>query len=189
MIKCSPFMILNMVLLIGLFLLSLAVPLLQILLDKDHKNCSSIHEILLKYSLFFNIGCLFMLGFAGHIIYSSEIASSLSWNWSPFQYELSFSELALAILGLISCLFNHHFWLATIICSVIWLLGASGVHIYYDLFYGSDVIAQGAFVVYWNIFISLWIVGLYILYHKNSQLSFKELFCASENNQNALEHS
>lgn len=173
MTECPPFMILNMILLVLLFLLSLLAPLVHTLFF-SRNNTESIQEMLLKYSLFFNIGCLFIIGFAGHFLYPKEIAQCLSWNWSPFQYELSFSELALAILGMSCSIFNYQFWLATIIASSIWLLGASGVHIYYDLISGT-VISNGAFVVYWNIFIVFWIIGLYFFYHKSMPKTFKQL--------------
>lgn len=169
---CTSIMLLNMILLITLFATSILIPLFQfIFLDKNQKKFFNIQEMFLRYTLFFNIGCLFMLGFAGQLIYAKEIADCLNWGsagitLSPFQYELSFSELSLSILGLISGLFNYQFWLATIIASVIWLLGASGVHIFYDIYYSSNIISNGAFVVYWNIFIALWILGLYVWYIK-----------------------
>lgn len=114
-------------------------------------------EYLMKYTFFFNIGCLFLLGFIGQILYPSDIANILSWKQSPFQYQLAFSELAIAALGFIGTLSKKGFWLATIINTVIWLLGASLVQI---LFTKSGI----SFIAYWNIFIALWLILIYSIY-------------------------
>lgn len=176
MTSCPTFMILNMILLLALFILSLVCPLIHTMFFVKEESSYNIQEILLRYALFFNVGCLFLLGFLGQVIYSKEIASSLIWPWSPFQYELSFSELAIAILGLSCGLFNYQFWLATILCSVIWLLGASGIHIYYDFVYSTNIISNSVFVVYWNIFIVGWLIFLYLYYLIQDKRSLRELF-------------
>lgn len=165
------FMSLNMILLVSLFIISIIAPLGHALwVDRTQKQDKNLLKLYIKYGLFFNVGCLFLLGFAGHLVYGPEIARCLNWNFSPFQYELSFSELALAVLGLFCGLFNHHFWLATIIASSVWLVGASGVQFYSDLVHGTSVVAQGAFVGYWNIFITLWLIGLYVVYKRGCSL-------------------
>ena len=99
----------------------------------------------------------------GQLFYGPDIAALLGWAWSPFQYELAFSELALAFLGLISPLFKREFWLATIIASSTWLIGGSAVHLYY-LILGSQEVLKAGFVIGWNLFIAFWLIGLYSLY-------------------------
>ncbi len=158
---------LNMILSLVLFGLSLTIPFLVMFFSGEKFNYAELPALLLKYSLFFNVGCLFLAGFLGQLLYSHEIAASLGWSWSQFQYELGFSELTLAILGLISPLFKKEFWAATIISAVIWLLGGSGVHLYF--LYGNEAVLNARFVIGWNIFIAIWLVGLYAYYNRATQ--------------------
>lgn len=153
---------LNMILSIGLFIASLVAPLLVVFFAGKKFNYEKIPTLLLAYSLFFNVGCLFFSGFLGQLLYSYEIVSSLGWYWSPFQYQLGFSELSLAVLGFISPLYKREFWVATIIATVIWLFGAAGVHLYH--LWGSEHMAASRFVIGWNIFLGIWLLGLYGYY-------------------------
>ena len=157
------FMNLNMVLSLVLFSLSIVIPCFVVLFGGIQSSFRYVPELLLKYALFFNVGCLFMTGFMGQLLYGPEIAACLGWGWSPFQYELAFSELCLGILGLISPIFHREFWLATIIGSIVWLIGGSGVHLYYLIVKGNMEVLNGGFVIGWNIFISLWLIGLYVV--------------------------
>lgn len=156
------FMNLNMVLSLVMFGLSIVVPLFVVVFEGQTLKIKDIPGLLLPYALFFNVGCLFFSGFMGQFLYGPEIAAGIGWSWSPFQYELAFSELGLAVLGLISPLFRKEFWLATIIGSVVWLIGGSVVHLYYLLVLGNEAIAHANFVIVWNIFIALWLIVLYI---------------------------
>lgn len=162
MTDCISFMSLNMILSLFLFFMSLIVPFLQIILVDKRCALQDIPEMMLKYSLFFNVGCLFIMGSTGQFLYGQEISSFIGWSWSPFQYELAFSELCLGILGLLSPLFNKEFWLATIIGSAVWLLGGSAVHLYYLFSQGNEAILNASFVIIWNIFIVLWLVAFFV---------------------------
>lgn len=161
MTECVSFMNLTMILSLALFFMSLFLPLLHVMFASRAMTMHSIIEMLIKYALFFNVGCLFVVGAAGQFLYGPEIASCIGWSWSPFQYELAFSELTLGVLGLMAPVFYREFWLSTIIATVIWLLGASGVHLYYFLVLGNTTILNASFVIVWNILLALWLAGLY----------------------------
>jgi hypothetical protein len=156
----------NIILSVSLFSISVIIPLVHMsMLSRTSCIFSGLQEIVLKYSLFFNIGCSFLIGFAAHFLYPLEMAACTGWSESPFQYELGFSELALASMGFLCALFNYEFWLATIIASSIWLLGTASVQL-----------VQGgiAFGPCWNIVIALWHMGLYCLFYKTTQRTIKQ---------------
>lgn len=156
------FLTLNMLILIGLFVVSVIAPLVQtLLLAPVEKDAETISETFLQYALFLNIGCAFVVGFAGQLLYGQEIARCVGWPASPFQYELGFSELALGVMGLLSALFDYQFWLATIICASIWLWGTAGVQLYYVL--STHSLAAVDFGTWWNIALPLWLGFLYTL--------------------------
>jgi hypothetical protein len=157
------FLTLNMLILIGLFVVSVIAPLVQtLLLAPVEKNAEAISETFLQYTLFLNIGCAFVVGFAGQLLYGQEIARCVSWPASPFQYELGFSELALGILGLLSPLFTHQFWLATIICASVWLWGTAGVQLY-SVLSATHSLAAVDFGTWWNSALPFWLGFLYTL--------------------------
>ena len=160
MAYCVSFMTANMVLSLVLFGASLILPFVQMVIVDKCFHFKNMSEMLLKYALFFNVGCLFILGFAGQFLYAQEISACIGWGWSPFQYELAFSELSLGILGLLSPIFYREFWLATVIAAVLWLIGGSGVHLYY-LVQGNELLLNASFVIVWNVLLSVWLVGLY----------------------------
>jgi hypothetical protein len=181
MIDFTSFIAIDIVISLMLFVISILLPLIHILLlHQGERYLVNIQELMLKYALFFNIGCLFVVGFAGQILYSREIASCVAWQWSPFQYELAFSELALGVLGLSCTLFNHHFWLATIIGSCVWLLGAAGTQLYDKLLHGTTAVAGANFVISWNIFLSIWLIALYVLFYKSTKLKVSEWLCGEQ---------
>jgi len=157
---------LNMILSLALFLISLLLPVGYFISTSSEVRPAAITEMLIKYALFFNVGCLFIVGAAGQFLYAPEIAACLGWGSSPFQYELAFSELALGLLGLLAPIFHREFWLATISAAVIWLFGASAVHLYYLIELGDQAILNASFVVIWNIVIACWLVGLYVALSK-----------------------
>jgi hypothetical protein len=157
------FLTLNMLILIGLFVISVIAPLVQVLLLAPvEKDTEIISETFLQYALFLNIGCAFVVGFAGQLLYGQEIARCVGWPASPFQYELGFSELALGVMGLLSALFEYQFWLATIICASVWLWGAAGVQLYYVLS-TTQSLAAVDFGTWWNIALPFWLGFLYVL--------------------------
>ena len=166
MVDCVSFMNLNMILSLVLFSTSLVLPIMHILLAPKRLSIPTIAEMMLKYALFFNVGCLFILGGAGQFLYAREIASCIGWSWSPFQYELAFSELCLGILGLLAPLFYREFWLSTTIAAVVWLMGGTAVHLYYLLAHGNEAVINAQFVIGWNVVIAVWLIGLYVILAK-----------------------
>jgi hypothetical protein len=174
MLDCISFMNLNMIVSLVLFVISVSIPFFVIMFSDKHYSFVQNAELFLKYALFFNVGCLFITGFAGQLLYGLEISSCIGWSWSPFQYELAFSELALAVLGFLSPIFYREFWLSTIIGSTVWLLGASGVHIY-SIYAGNTEILNAAFTIGWNIFIAVWLVGLYFLLRGHRRQNLYEI--------------
>lgn len=169
MTDCTSIMGLTTMLSLGLFVCSVAFPLMQLIFSHERMKLQNISSLMLKYALFFNVGGLFIMGCAGQFLYAKEISSCLGLSWSPFQYELGFSELGLAVLGLLCPLFQRQFWLATIIATSVWLMGASGVHLYY-YFQGNESIINASFVIFWNLFMTSWLLTFYVIHTRSWRL-------------------
>ncbi len=158
------FMTLNMILSLLFFALSIIIPFFVVLFAHPKYDLNELPELLITYALFFNVGCLFLAGCVGQFFYGADIAAEIGWSWSPFQYELAFSELSIAILGFVSPVFDKGFWLATIIATVVWLLGGSAVHLYYLFAEGNQAVLNASFAIAWNICIAFWLIGLYLAF-------------------------
>ena len=65
-----------------------------------------------------------------HIVFSDQVAELIGWApGSPFQVELGFVSLGLAIVGILCIWIRGWFWLAPVIIQTVFLLGAAYVHI------------------------------------------------------------
>jgi hypothetical protein len=164
---CAAYMAVNTGVSCAFFALSLIMPLLHsILIGKAQNKIPEMTEILLKYSLFLNIGCSLVFSFIGESFYSAEMAECAGWAWSPFIYELAFSQLGLGVMGLLCALYSYEFWIATIIGSSIWLWGAAITHATDAIVHNNYAVGNMGFVFYWDLIMPVWIIGLYLLFCK-----------------------
>ena len=73
----------------------------------------------------------------GHILFSDLVAGFIGWEpGSPFQVELGFASLGLALLGVLCIWIRGWFWLAPVLGQSVFLLGAAYVHV-------QDIISHG----------------------------------------------
>ncbi|MDP4275557.1 MAG: stearoyl-CoA 9-desaturase [Bacteroidota bacterium] len=112
------------------WLLGLIVGIITTLLDPSIRDLISISNNLLFYQLTVTVSLTNIVGFAGHVFKSDQVAESIGWGkGSFFQKELGFAELGYGIAGLMCIWFKGYFWLATIITLVPLYIGAALVHI------------------------------------------------------------
>jgi hypothetical protein len=110
--------------------LGLAAGLVMLLLDKGSKDIHTISQTLLLYQLTVTIGLMGLLSAYGHLFMSDKIAKQIGWQTgSMFQIELGYCCLGMGLMGILSFWFRDNFWLATIIFTSSFLLGATLVHI------------------------------------------------------------
>lgn len=85
---------------------------------------------MLLWLLVFKVGLGGIWAFMGHYFKSDEVAAYIGWPaGNPFQKEIAFANLAQGTCGILCFFFRGEFWLATIIFSSIFLLGAFSVHV------------------------------------------------------------
>lgn len=164
---CNVLITLNTIFSLVFFIFSLVLPLMHILLSgQSHYKMADIYEIMLKYSLFFNVGCAFLLTFVGQCVYAPEVASCMGWQHSVFQYEVAFSQLGVAVIGFLCVLYTAEFWLSAIIGASVWLWGAAIVHIVDSILRSNYSIGNIGFTLYWDLFLPFWLIGLYYIWVK-----------------------
>ncbi len=112
------------------YILGWAVGLIMLLFDKGSRDIHTISQTLLLYQLTVTIGLMGLLSAYGHLFMSDKIAKQIGWQTgSMFQIELGYCCLGMGLMGILSFWFRDNFWLATIIFTSTFLLGATLVHI------------------------------------------------------------
>jgi len=94
------------------------------------KDVSSASQILLLCHLTVTVGLTGLLGAYGHLFMGERIAKSIGWHsGSLFQVELGYCSLGMGLLGVMCFWYRDNFWLATIVFTTAFLVGAALVHI------------------------------------------------------------
>lgn len=84
----------------------------------------------MAYILFFNVGLMGFIAFISHTFFANFTAEKIGWEGgNPFQYEIAAANLSLGVLGVLAFWLRGSFWIATVLGSSIFLLGAFVVHI------------------------------------------------------------
>ncbi|MDK2956795.1 MAG: DUF6790 family protein [Desulfomicrobium sp.] len=85
---------------------------------------------LVKWILTILVGFGSIWAFLGHYFKSDETARFIGWpEGNPFQKEIAFANLGLGVSGVL-CLFSGTgFWLATMVFTTIFMVGAFSVHV------------------------------------------------------------
>lgn len=120
----SPVLI-SMVQFVGLigFLIAEAVQLAQ-------HGTDGLHEASLLNALVWLIGVNGIVAGSGHLFMPGTVADSIGWpRGTPWQWEVGLAGLAWGVLGVMSPSFDRDFWLATIVATSIFLLGAAVGHV------------------------------------------------------------
>ncbi|MCW8409871.1 hypothetical protein OQJ13_12905 [Legionella sp. PATHC035] len=112
------------------FILGLVGALLEWLFRARPKKKAKVIEIIFSWYLLFNIGLAFLFNFIMHVFLGDFTAQFIGWPQSPFQTEVGFASLGIAVNGIISFRGSIAFRAATIIVPALFLWGAAGVHLY-----------------------------------------------------------
>jgi hypothetical protein len=115
-----------------ILLLTVLIALISIIFDKIKNKPLNSFIIVKKFLLSFlviSVGIGSIWAFIGHAFLSAKVAASIGWPaGNPFQLEVAFANLGIGVLGILCYWFRDNFWVATVISSSIFLLGAAYVH-------------------------------------------------------------
>jgi cell shape-determining protein MreD len=112
------------------FVLSLIAAAIHLFRDRQPRTASHVAEVLLLWLLVINVGVGGVFGFIGHTVFADRAAASIGWPaGNPFQTEVGIANLAFGVVGTLCYWFRDQFWLATIIVTSVFQLGAAVGHI------------------------------------------------------------
>ena len=80
-------------------------------------------------ALTFLVGVNGIMTGSGHMFRGPDVAKSIGWAPSPFQWEVGLADLSYGVLGVMAGSYGRGFWLATIIAFSIFMLGAAAGHV------------------------------------------------------------
>jgi hypothetical protein len=110
---------------------------LHVRLDSRAKNRLWKVEVYLIYLFMLGVAASGLSGFFGHVFTPEAVAESIGWpKGSPFQQEMGFANLALAILGLVAAGRRDGFREATVTAVTIVGVGVTAVHF-------TDILQEG----------------------------------------------
>lgn len=103
-----------------------------------------------------------------HIVSPDSIAYFIGWPaGSPFQLELGFASLGIAILGVLSLWIRGNFWIAPVVAQSTFLLGAAGIHIQDLLEHGNFAAGNAGPILFYDIFIPIVALTLLVFHLKH----------------------
>jgi hypothetical protein len=91
---------------------------------------AAIHESLLRWFLFFSIGCSMLYNFVAHVFFHEQVAKIIGWADSPFQIEVGLASLGFAAVGFLAFRGDRQVRLAAIVGPACFLVGAGIGHVY-----------------------------------------------------------
>ncbi len=126
-------------------------------------------NMLVGWLLVVCIGLGGVWAFIGHAFFTAQVAESIGWAKSPFQFEIAVSNLSIGVLGLLCIVFKDRFRLATAVAASVYLLGCAAVHIQQAIAYDNlSVNNIGPLVWIGDIFIPVFILVLVIIADKKT---------------------
>ncbi|GAB4137577.1 DUF6790 family protein [Thermopirellula anaerolimosa] len=133
-------------------------------------------EVFLLYFLCVEWGFGAVVTSIPHILIPDRIANYIGWQTgSPFQIELGFASLGIAILGILSIWLRGWFWVAPAISHSVFLFGAAFVHI-------REIIGRGNFnpgnagpILFFDIAVPLLVLGLLLAHIRMGGMAKEKL--------------
>jgi uncharacterized protein DUF6790 len=112
------------------FVLGLLVSAIALWRSRPPRSFAIVVEALFAYFLLFSIGFANLYNFVMHVFFGKQAAAFIGWDDSPFQTEVGFASLGMAVVGLLAFKGSFDLRLAAIVAPACFLWGAAGVHIY-----------------------------------------------------------
>lgn len=114
------------------FIIGLIVAAVRIARHKGHRDAALVSGLLLNAFILWAIGVGQAVNFIMHSVFGQFAAESIGWQQSPFQLELAFASLGMAVIAFIVHGSRHQFSakVAVVTASAIFGLGAAGGHVF-----------------------------------------------------------
>ena len=121
-----------------------------------------LHEATLLNALVWLIGVNGFVTGSGHLLMPDPIADSIGWpRQTPWQWEVGVAALGWGIAGVLCPFFDRPFWLATIIVSSVFLIGAAAGHVRQLVVHHNLSPSNAGPILYTDVAIPVFVITLY----------------------------
>src|SRR6266508_2718282 len=126
---------------------------------------SGFHRATLLNGLVYLVGVAGIISASGHLLKADDVARSIGWPpGSPFQWEVGVADLGWGVLGVLCPTYGSDFWLATIIVSSIFLLGAAAGHVKQMIVAKNFAPGNAGAVFAADVLVPVFLIVLYLTY-------------------------
>jgi hypothetical protein len=136
------------------FLVNLAIELAR---DADDWKVTT-----LKVGLLWLVGVNGIITGTGHMFMSAQVAASIGWPTSRFQWEVGLADLSYGVAGVMAPSFGRGFWLATILVFSIFMLGAAVGHVRSMVAEHNFAPGNAGYIFWYDIGAPILLIALYI---------------------------
>ncbi len=134
---------------LSFFVIGLVFAAAPLLVRRGMPTADIVIEQLLRWFLFFSIGCSFLYNFVMHVFFAGMAAHFIGWANSPFQYEVGFASLGFALVGFFAFRGGPGFRTAAVLGPAGFLWGAAGGHVY-QMIVARNFSPGNAGVIFWT---------------------------------------
>jgi hypothetical protein len=135
---------------------------IHLVLRRTSLTRETVLEIVLLWMLGIGIGINGLYAFIGHTFFADQVAAAIGWPaGNPFQLEVGLANLGFGVCGLFCLKFRNGFWLATILASGIFLVGAGIGHLYQSSVHQNFAPLNTGMIVIYDILFPVLLLVLY----------------------------
>jgi hypothetical protein len=145
------------------FMAAIAGATIQLAASRQPRSGERILGVFLLWLFALPLGLQSLYAAVGHLFMPAQVAQSIGWPTSPFQYEIAMANLALGVLGLACLWLRRNFWLAAALGNAVWLVGDGIGHIS-QLMAGDTAGNNAGPVLYTDIIVPLLALTLVLAY-------------------------
>lgn len=112
-----------------LFVLAISATILRVRRHRRNREPVNVAYVLWGELLFYSVGIGFAYTGILHAYFQHIVAPSIGWQPSPFEYELGWMEIPIALIAIMAVWRGFEFRLAATIVVAVFLLAAAAQHI------------------------------------------------------------
>lgn len=95
----------------------------------EDRSAAFVIDRLLRYLMLFPLGATAVLAWSGHVFAPEQVAPTIGWKPSPFEFEVGFANLGMGLAAIVAAFAGQGFRVATTIVAATFLWGAAIGHV------------------------------------------------------------
>jgi hypothetical protein len=111
-----------------LWAVGLVTGAIQLVASGQLITVETVSRTLLQHQFVVTFGLCGIIGVFSNIVYAERLSKKLGWPGGPYQLKYGFSQLSLGVLGVMTMMYQDHFWIAALISMYIYGLSGLWTH-------------------------------------------------------------